>query len=174
MHVKGNRVLATLALGVAVVAVAPNAFTIAGEPYGNAGTIKIDGEDWDNLPNNEPHVGCDFEVDFYGYERNQGVTLTFETLPPTGRREWDPWMTRLDGDDGNDGHAGGGSTSGYDGSINVTLDFKSNDDYQPHQGYHVKLTIDTPGGKGADTKHKVFWVSGCKAAAPPDDNSQSN
>ena len=33
----------------------------------------------------------------------------------------------------------------------------------PQQGYHVKLTIHTPGSIGADTKHKVFWVEPCEA-----------
>jgi hypothetical protein len=27
---------------------------------------------------------------------------------------------------------------------------------------HVKLTINAEGSKGADVKHKVFWVSGCE------------
>lgn len=159
MHIKGNRILATLALGMAVVAMAPNAFSIAGEPAGNAGTIKIDGVQIDNLPDNDPHVGCEFEVDFYGYQADQVVTLTFETLPPTGRRLLVTKTKVLDGD----GHAGGGSTSGWDGSKDVTLDgkFEPGDDWQPHQGYHVKLTVDAPGSKGADSKYKVFWVRGC-------------
>jgi hypothetical protein len=31
----------------------------------------------------------------------------------------------------------------------------------------VKLTIDAEGSQGADSKHKVFWVSGCKPGYPP-------
>src|SRR5688572_17116226 len=38
------------------------------DPLGNNGTIKIDGLDWDDAPNNEPHPGCTFEVDFYGFD----------------------------------------------------------------------------------------------------------
>jgi hypothetical protein len=30
------------------------------------------------------------------------------------------------------------------------------------QGFHVKLTVHAEGSQGADTKHKVFWVEGCK------------
>ena len=37
-------------------------------PPGNDGTVKIDGLDFDRHPNNEPHVGCTFEVDFYGFD----------------------------------------------------------------------------------------------------------
>src|SRR5919201_6690597 len=35
-------------------------------PPGNNGTIKIDRQPFDDLPNNEPHVGCVFPIDFYG------------------------------------------------------------------------------------------------------------
>ena len=37
-------------------------------PPGNNGTIKIDDVPFDDHPNNEPHVGCVFQVDFYGYD----------------------------------------------------------------------------------------------------------
>ena len=36
------------------------------DPPGNNGTVKIDGDAFDDDPNNEPHVGCTFQVDFYG------------------------------------------------------------------------------------------------------------
>src|SRR4029453_11982527 len=39
-----------------------------GGPPGNNGTVKIDGVAFDDHPNNEPHVGCIFQVDFYGYD----------------------------------------------------------------------------------------------------------
>jgi hypothetical protein len=34
------------------------------------------------------------------------------------------------------------------------------------QGYHVKVTVDAPGSRGA-AKQKVFWVDGCNHAPPP-------
>ncbi|HEV8374234.1 MAG TPA: hypothetical protein VGR68_13625, partial [Actinomycetota bacterium] len=37
-------------------------------PPGNNGTIKVDGVPFDDAPDNEPHVGCTFQVDFYGYD----------------------------------------------------------------------------------------------------------
>ena len=43
---------------------APAAFAVAG----NNGTIKIDDVEFDDHPHNEPHVGCTFQVDFYGYD----------------------------------------------------------------------------------------------------------
>jgi hypothetical protein len=32
---------------------------------------------------------------------------------------------------------------------------------RPVQGVHLKLTVNAKGSQGADTKHKVFWVTGC-------------
>jgi len=42
-------------------------------PGGNNGTIKIDGIPFDDHPNNEPHPGCIFQVDFYGFDEGQRV-----------------------------------------------------------------------------------------------------
>jgi hypothetical protein len=50
---------ALLVPGVAVAA--PN-------PPGNNGTIKVDAQLFDAAPDDEPHVGCTFQVDFYGYD----------------------------------------------------------------------------------------------------------
>lgn len=38
------------------------------DPAGNNGTVKVDGVEFESHPNNEPHVGCVFRVDFYGYD----------------------------------------------------------------------------------------------------------
>jgi hypothetical protein len=130
-------------------------------PPGNNGTIKIDDTPFDDHPNNEPHVGCVFQVDFYGYDQGDlDATVTFEAHPPTLR----------DGDDqvlltdtvfiGEDDNSGGGSEAGLDASETYTLDLIG---IEPHanQGVHVKLTIHAEGSQGADVKHKVFWVTGC-------------
>ena len=130
-------------------------------PPGNNGTVKIDDTPFDDHPNNEPHVGCVFQVDFYGYDEGDlDATVTFEAHPPTLR----------DGDDqvlltdtvfiGEDDNSGGGSEAGLDASETYTLDLTG---IEPHanQGVHVKLTIHAEGSQGADVKHKVFWVTGC-------------
>jgi hypothetical protein len=144
---------AMLTLLTGVASAAPN-------PPGNNGTVKIDDTPFDDHPNNEPHVGCVFQVDFYGYDDDLDATVTFEAHPPTQR----------DGDDqvlltdtvfiGEDDNSGGGSEAGLDASETYTLDFTG---IEPHpvQGFHVKLTINAEGSQGADTKHKVFWVTGC-------------
>jgi hypothetical protein len=54
------------------------------DPAGNNGTVKIDRVPFDDHPNNEPHVGCEFQVDFYGFDEGDlSATVTFEAVPPT-------------------------------------------------------------------------------------------
>jgi hypothetical protein len=143
---------------------APSAF--AQNPPGNNGTIKIDDVEFDDDPNNEPHVACTFQVDFYGYDQGDlFADLTFRAHPPTGNGEI------LDTDRlfiGEDDNSGGGSEAGLDASETYTLDFAG---FEPHpqQGFHVKLTINAEGSQGADVKHKVFWVEPCPPKPTPTD-----
>jgi len=130
----------------------------APNPPGNNGTIKVDDVPFDDAPNNEPHVGCIFQVDFYGFDEGDlFADVTFESHPPTG-----PVRVLLTDEVfiGEDDNAGGGSEAGLDASETYTLDFTGIEPH-PNQGFHVKLTINADGSQGADTKHKVFWVTGC-------------
>jgi hypothetical protein len=155
-------------LSVAAVAVslAATALVLTGagwaaagpNPPGNNGTVKIDDTPFDDHPDNEPHVGCVFQVDFYGYDEGDlEATVTFEAHPPTGPARVLLVDTVFIGEDDN---SGGGSEAGLDASQTYTLDLTG---IQPHpnQGIHVKLTVNAEGSQGADVKHKVFWVSGC-------------
>ena len=75
-----------VSLGVGVALVAGNASAAPGNPPGNNGTVKIDDTPFDDHPNNEPHVGCIFQVDFYGYDEGDlEADVTFEAWPPTLR-----------------------------------------------------------------------------------------
>lgn len=130
----------------------------AANPPGNNGTVKIDGVAFDDHPNNEPHVGCTFQVDFYGFDEGElFADVTFEVHPPTGSPVTLLTDTVFIGEDDN---GGGGSEAGLDASETYTLDLTG---FEPHpqQGWHVKLTVNADGSQGADTKHKVFWVTGC-------------
>src|SRR5829696_4198321 len=128
-------------------------------PPGNNGTVKVDDTPFDDAPDNEPHVGCTFQVDFYGYDEGDlDATVTFEAHPPTGDRQVLLTDTVFIGEDDN---AGGGSEAGLDASETYTLDLTGIEPH-PNQGVHVKLTINADGSQGADVKHKVFWVSGCE------------
>jgi hypothetical protein len=128
------------------------------DPAGNNGTVKIDRVAFDSHPNNQPHVTCSFQVDFYGFDKGVGnAEVQFELQPPTkdGRT-----LTVATGDltpnIGEDAASGG---TDLDAEETYTLKFTG--DAHEKQGYHVKLTVHAPGSQGADTKHKVFWVEPC-------------
>jgi hypothetical protein len=147
---------------------APAAF--AQDPGGNNGTIKIDSEDFDSHPDNQPHVGCVFQVDFYNFDEGDlFADVTFESHPPTG-----PVKTLKTDivDIGEDGNSGA-NEGGLDASVTYTLDFTG---IEPHaQGFHVKLIIDADGAKGEGPKHKVFWVEECPPPPPePPKNGEDN
>jgi hypothetical protein len=162
--------IARLALGVGVgtiaLAWASPAFA-AENPAGNNGTVKVDGVEFDSHPDNEPHVGCTFEIDWYGMdEGDYWSDVTFEVQPPTGKPAELLTDSVFIGEDDN---SGGGSEEGLDASkeYDLTDALVGVYDPQPQQGYHVKLTINTDGAQGADVKHKVFWVEGCEGEEPP-------
>jgi hypothetical protein len=157
---RGTWLVGLLAL-LLVVAI-PQLAGAAPNPAGNNGTIKVDREPFDDAPDNQPHVGCTFQVDFYGYDEGDlNADVTFTAHPPTGDEQVLLTDTVFIGQDDN---SGGGSEAGLDASKTYTLDLTG---IEPHpiQGVHVKLTIHADGSRGADTKHKVFWVTGCET--PP-------
>ena len=133
----------------------------AGDPAGNNGTVKIAAlGDLDSIPNNTPHPGCTFQVEWYGFDEGEDVvsTVTFEAWSPT--RDvviggTSPSQVFVGGDPA----SGAGTETGLDGRQAYALTF----DGEPHpkQGYHVKLTVQTPYSQGNDTKSKVFWVAPC-------------
>ncbi len=168
-------IVLAIAIVVAVQVVEGLAFA-APNPPGNNGTVKLDGVTFDDLPDNEPHVGCTFQVDFYGYDEGDlFADVSFESHPPTG-------PVRVLKTDrvfiGEDDNAGAGSEAGLDASETYTLDFTG---IQPHpnQGFHVKLTVNAEGSQGADTKSKVFWTTGCPSetttsTVPPSSSSSTS
>ena len=91
------------------------------DPPGDNGTIKVDTVEFDDAPNNEPHVDCDFQIDFYGFDEGDlYADVTFEVWPPTGDGQELLTDTVFIGEDDN---SGGGSTAGLDASETFTLDF---------------------------------------------------
>jgi hypothetical protein len=133
--------------------------SLAGNPRGNNGTVKVDGVVFDKHPDNEPHVGCKFEIDFYGFDKGDlYATATFEAQSPSGRGALKSYRIFI----GEDSNAGGGSEAGLDAQLPADLgDVVGRLKGHPQQGYHIKLTVNADGSQGATTKHKVFWVRGC-------------
>jgi hypothetical protein len=134
----------------------------AQDPPGNNGTIKVDDQPIDSIPNNNPHVGCVFHVDFYNYDDGVGdAEVTFEMHPPTHDVDLSVAGDTTP-DIGEDPNGGGND---LDASVTYTLTFDG--DPHPQQGFHVKLTIHAPGSHGNDVKHKVFWVEDCEPPTEP-------
>ncbi len=114
----------------------------------------------DGIPNNTPHPGCTFQVEWYGFDQGDDIisTVTFAMQAPTK----DVALSVAGNTSvfvGGDPASGAGTDTGLDGTEAYTLSFDGTP--HPKQGYHVKLTIATPKSKGNDTKTKVFWVEPC-------------
>ena len=130
------------------------------DPRGNNGTIKIDGVALQGGQSNEPHVDCEFALEFFGYDKGDlQAKISFVLQAPTRRPSGSQVLladTLAIGED-----AAGGATD-LDASKVYRLDFSG---VTPHaeQGYHVKVTVNADGSQGADKKHKVFWVQPCEA-----------
>ena len=169
-----HRVIGLTTLGVLAGLLAFAAPVAAVNPPGNNGTIKIDGVEWDAHPNNEPHPGCTFQLDFYGYDEGDlWADVVFEAHAPTGSGVLLEDRVFI----GEDDNSGGGSTGGLDAEAGTETDADGAAYYDlsaalasfepnPQQGYHVYLTIHADGSRGADVKHKVFWIEACEAEAP--------
>jgi hypothetical protein len=153
------RIVRMALAGATGVALSLGGFASAAQadPPGNNGTVKIDAEEFDTHPDNEPHVGCVFEVDFYGFDEGDlNADVQFVVHPPTGQDVVLLDDTVFIGADA----AGGGTDLDAEVEYDLSAALAS---FEPHpqQGFHVKLTVHAEGSQGADTKHKVFWVEGC-------------
>jgi hypothetical protein len=165
--VRAGRLTATAATAlIGMALLLPGVAFAAPNPPGNNGTVKVDARPFDAAPDNEPHVGCTFQVDFYGYDQGDLQALvTFEAHAPTLRPDGSQVLLTDTVFIGQDDNSGGGSEDGLDARQTYRLNFTG---ITPHpvQGFHVKLTINAEGSQGADTKHKVFWVTGCNPGYP--------
>ena len=159
---RNTRFLAFAALIAVMALVASPAMA---DPPGNNGTVKIDAQAFDTHPDNEPHVGCNFQVDFYGFDEDPNqltnptyfATVTFALQPPSGTTTLLVDNSVFIGKDA----AGGGTDLDAQRTYNLQKELEMYGVAHPIQGYHVKLTVNAPGSIGADVKHKVFWVRDC-------------
>ncbi len=128
------------------------------DPQGNNGTVKIDAEAFDTAPDNQPHVGCRFQVDFYGFDQGDlNADVEFALHPPTGTDVVLLTDKVFIGEDA----AGGGTDLDAEKTYDLSSALESITPH-PQQGFHVKLTVHADGSQGADTKYKVFWVQRCE------------
>lgn len=162
--------LFTVAAVACMLALVGTTAWAGGTAPGNNGTIKIDGKPWDNDPNNEPHVGCGFQLDFYGFDVPAHAVATLALQPPSGTAMLFGPGAAIFGAKERDlkpNDVPGGSLDGFDGSIGFqrgevqTALVNSGGTAHPIQGWHVKLTVTVTSSLGNDTKSKVFWIQDC-------------
>jgi hypothetical protein len=161
MHTASSRArwLSAFAAVACAVLLIPAASSAA--PPGNNGTVKIDGVAFDDYPDNEPHVGCIFQVDFYNYEQgNYFASVKFVAQPPTGKDITLLTDSVFIGGDPN----GGGTDLDGSGTYDLSSALKPFMAH-PQQGYHIKLTVNAPRSIGKDTKYKTFWVQSCTSSS---------
>jgi hypothetical protein len=151
------------AFGASVTALAACAAMAAaafagGNPPGANGTIKLDDRPFDSHPNNEPHVGCVFQVDFYGFDKgNYNAAVTFTIHPPSGKGRVIRRDTVFVGQD----NAGGGTDLDAERTYDLNMDVFSYERH-PKQGFHIKVDVQAPGAGGkVAKKSKVFWARDC-------------
>lgn len=145
-------------------------------PAGNNGFIKINEEVApDSIPNNDPHVTCTFNVEFYNYDANPDyyATVDFAMHAPTNKGH------KLKVVLGNTNPFIGQDAAGGGNDLDAFETYKLAFTGEPHDkhGYHVKVTIHADGSRGNDVKHKVFWVHPCAAPATsekPEVNGTTN
>jgi hypothetical protein len=155
--------------GLGASAIASVAMAAPGvDPPGANGTVQIDGgPPFDQKMSNEPHVGCDFAVDFHNFDDDEHANIVFTLHPPTSSSGPGIELLRqnnvLISDDPADG-----ANPDPDELIVYNTSQLGLDEFTPHpkQGFHIKLTVERIGAPGAG-KHKVFWVEACVTPTSP-------
>jgi hypothetical protein len=131
----------------------------------DTGIIRVGGAPFGDDDDNDARVPCTFQIDFYGYAReNLWADVTFEQQPPTNGVKMTVTGNKrvfIGGDD----NAGGASVAGLDASEKYSLGF-SGASSRPSQGYKVKLTIHADGSAGSDEMDETFWVEPCAVVTP--------
>jgi hypothetical protein len=134
-------------------------------PPGDNGTIKIQQHTGfiDDIPDNDPHVGCIFDIEFRNYDEGDlYADWTLSVQPPSGKFVPIRNDTVFIGED-----PAGGATD-LDAVVIVDLSQTDLSPFfqNPQQGFHLKLDIAADGSIGNDKKSKVFWVTGCGGKPP--------
>ncbi|MGC5017612.1 hypothetical protein [Micromonospora sp. DT47] len=158
---------ATACLAFAAPAWAGAALTPAAphNPAGDNGTVKIDGKSFEDKVDNQPHVTCDFELEFFNFDTYQAADITLTAQPPSGNGKvvWYLKNKVISTDDA------GGAENDHDEVIRLSsadLDLAGLEAH-PKQGYHLKLDVDLTDGRSSDAKHKVFWLQPCLTTGSP-------
>lgn len=120
----------------------------SGSGVKNSGTIKVAQVGSGTEPNNEPHPGCTFRVDFYGF-RAGTLALTISAISPTG-----------DGTLATDSVTISRDARGSRYQTSRTYDVSSAlaGYTAAQQGYHLRVDAKRTDSNGQGSKTKVFWL----------------
>ncbi|WP_319464070.1 LPXTG cell wall anchor domain-containing protein [Micromonospora sp. RTP1Z1] len=170
------RAALTAAAATACLAFAAPAWagaSLTGNPHnppGDNGTVKIDGAPFEDKVDNQPHVTCDFELEFFNFDEGQKANITLWAQPPSSSPKdkvvWSVKNYVISND------PAAGAQNDHDEVIRLSakdLDLAGLK-LQEQQGYHIKLDVDLTDGKAFDDKHKVFWLKPCESPSPTPSN----
>ncbi|MEO3780870.1 LPXTG cell wall anchor domain-containing protein [Micromonospora sp. B11E3] len=134
-------------------------------PKGDNGTVKIDGQPFTDKVDNQPHVTCEFELEFFNFDTNQKADITLTSQPPSTPRKvvWSVQNKIVSTD------PAAGAENDHDEVIRLSaadLDLAGVTAHDK-QGYHLKLDVDLVDGRSSDAKHKVFWLKPCSDSGEP-------
>ncbi|MFF5070785.1 hypothetical protein ACFY2R_06145 [Micromonospora olivasterospora] len=156
-------------------------------PKGDNGTVKIDGPSYTDSVDNEPHVTCEFELEFFNFDADQRAGITYPgaaprqgrgqphhtvgvatlTSQPPSKPKKVVWSVRnrvISTDPAS------GAENDHDEVIRLSardLDLAGVEAHDK-QGYHLKLDVDLVGGGSSGTKSKVFWLKPCADSTEPE------
>ncbi|HJQ04700.1 MAG TPA: hypothetical protein VJ872_04620 [Nocardioides sp.] len=144
--------------GMAALGMAGLVSNPASAAPGNNGTVKIANVgNVDNVPDNQPHQGCTFTVQWFNFDGTAHATVSFTMQAPTSG------SVAVSGN--TSPSFSGGKKLNHVEAYTLTPDPSITP--QPNQGFHVTLTVNTTDSKGSDVKHKTFWFGGCSVPTTP-------
>ncbi|MFG3599997.1 LPXTG cell wall anchor domain-containing protein [Micromonospora chersina] len=159
------RAALTAAAATALLGLAAAPAWAAGNPHnpkGDNGTVKIDGAEFTDKVDNQPHVTCEFELEFFNFDQDQKANITLWAQAPSASPKdkvvWSKSNVVISTDPAS------GAQNDHDEVIKLSskdLDLTGLQ-LHPKQGYHIKLDVDLTDGKAFDDKHKVFWLKPCE------------
>jgi hypothetical protein len=121
---------------------------------GSAGDVKVSNTSVDDIPNNDPHQSCKFNLEFYNFDLGSpDATYSLSLVSPTGSGVLKTGTANVGGGPIGDGQ--------LDAVANVDLTGAAGfSGVSPaSQGFHVSLDVTDAGLQGG-AKSKTFWVSG--------------
>lgn len=127
----------------------PDPSAASKEGLKNTGTVKIAFVGDTTANNNDPHPGCPFRMDLYGFQAGT-YAVTVRAHAPTGSGMLTQDSVTLSS-----------SARGNEFQLSRTYDVAAAlSSYTPHpqQGYHVRLDVTRSDAGGNGSKTKVFWL----------------